>query len=140
MRSLCRHQSISRLVQARGTIQKNAKCCRFSSAAVKGIDDGDHLIDEEKKNLNGLFPWRSMPAMPEKTIQERLSHQACTYLLREHYLNGTSAISPGSVSNSFFCCTSAISSHPNKHLRLLWMNQSFKRKSLIHQSLFILLG
>ena len=122
MISLRHHQCIRRLVQKGGITQKNAIAYRFSSAAVKGIDDDDHLLNEEKKNLDGLFPWRSMPAMPQKTIQDHLSQHVCTYLLRRFYLQGTSIISPGSVINYFVCCTYSHLFSSNELPHLLLMN------------------
>lgn len=94
MRTVRLSSCVNRLAIKGRTIQKGNAQIRFSTAAVKEVDTEIPVVEDEKKKIDGLFPWRSMPPLPQATMTEYLTHSTCNILVNEFYLNGDSQISP----------------------------------------------
>lgn len=68
---------------------------RHLATAAEAIDLDAPVIEESKKQQDGMFPWRTMPAIQPRSEKEYPSNFLCMMFLHHFYLNGDSAIQPG---------------------------------------------
>ena len=97
---------INRLTLRGGELKITKYDKRHLTTAAEAIDLEAPVIEESKKQQDGMFPWRSMPEIQSRSRKEYLSNQLCMLFLHHFYLNGESAIKPGYVilpSTAFLC-------------------------------------
>lgn len=67
---------------------------RFATAVANELPSDGEVLERNDKQLEGLFPWRSMPPLEQQTIQEGITGYATRRLLKKHFVNGGSVIAP----------------------------------------------
>ena len=70
-------------------LQKN-----FATAVAKEFPSEEDILEQNDKQIDGLFPWRNMPPLEQQTIQEGLTGYATRRLIKNHFINGGSALAP----------------------------------------------